>query len=228
MNDPDRIREREHWQAIAEQLGLSPEPEEPSASEVERKQTHPEPQHKRTGEQAASPIERAELLEEEPSPRRGRRGRTMRTEEEAAERAEPKKPPTEESEDTAAHLAPPGEERPVPKRGRQRRSARSPARPEREASDTPSDVLSSGEIEEADQAAERPKRRSRGRGRQKKTGEIKTSPKTVKDDEQGHTPSAPDEEEETEAEDVRSLSNWNVPSWNELIASLYRPERDRG
>ena len=225
MNDPDRIREREHWQAIAEQLGLSAEPEEPSASE--QKQAHPEPQHKRAGEQAASPIERAELLEEEPSPRRGRRGRTMRTEE-APERAEPKKPSTEESEDTAAHLAPPGEERPVPKRGRQRRSARSPARPESEASDTTSDVLSSEEIEEADQAAERPKRRGRGRGRQKKIDEVKTSPKAVKDEEQIDTPSAPDEEEETEAEDVRSLSNWNVPSWNELIASLYRPERDRG
>ena len=26
-----------------------------------------------------------------------------------------------------------------------------------------------------------------------------------------------------ELDDVRSLSNWNVPSWNELIASLYRP-----
>ena len=140
MNDPDRIREREHWQAIAEQLGLSAEPEEPSASE--QKQAHPEPQHKRAGEQAASPIERAELLEEEPSPRRGRRGR--------------------------------------------------------------------------------------GRGRQKKIDEVKTSPKAVKDEEQIDTPSAPDEEEETEAEDVRSLSNWNVPSWNELIASLYRPERDRG
>jgi hypothetical protein len=56
-------------------------------------------------------------------------------------------------------------------------------------------------------------------------GETKTSPKAAKDEKLDTTPSAPEEEEETEAEDVRSLSNWNVPSWNELIASLHRPER---
>ena len=26
-------------------------------------------------------------------------------------------------------------------------------------------------------------------------------------------------------EEVDDLSNWNVPTWAELIASLYRPER---
>jgi hypothetical protein len=31
----------------------------------------------------------------------------------------------------------------------------------------------------------------------------------------------PDEDDE----EVENLSNWNVPSWQELIASLYRPER---
>ena len=28
-----------------------------------------------------------------------------------------------------------------------------------------------------------------------------------------------------ELEELDDLSDWNVPSWNELIASLYRPER---
>jgi hypothetical protein len=41
----------------------------------------------------------------------------------------------------------------------------------------------------------------------------------------GEKRAAPEEEEDTELDDVRSLSDWNVPSWNELIASLYRPER---
>jgi hypothetical protein len=35
--------------------------------------------------------------------------------------------------------------------------------------------------------------------------------------------------DESEADDeiaeLGDFSNWNVPSWNELIASLYRPER---
>jgi hypothetical protein len=41
------------------------------------------------------------------------------------------------------------------------------------------------------------------------------------------TPSAQEqkEEEEADTDDVDTLSDWNVPSWAELIASLYRPER---
>jgi len=33
------------------------------------------------------------------------------------------------------------------------------------------------------------------------------------------------EEDESDTDDVDTLSDWNVPSWAELIASLYRPER---
>jgi hypothetical protein len=32
-------------------------------------------------------------------------------------------------------------------------------------------------------------------------------------------------DDDTEIEELGDFSNWNVPSWNELIASLYRPER---
>jgi hypothetical protein len=28
-----------------------------------------------------------------------------------------------------------------------------------------------------------------------------------------------------EKEEIDTLSDWNVPSWSEIIASLYRPER---
>ena len=45
--------------------------------------------------------------------------------------------------------------------------------------------------------------------------------------------SSPEDEEEEgpriavddDDEELDDLSNWNVPSWQELIASLYRPDR---
>jgi hypothetical protein len=38
-------------------------------------------------------------------------------------------------------------------------------------------------------------------------------------------PAVEPEPEDEDDEEVENLSNWNVPSWQELIASLYRPER---
>jgi hypothetical protein len=32
-------------------------------------------------------------------------------------------------------------------------------------------------------------------------------------------------QEDEDSEDLDDFSNWNVPSWSELIASLYRPDR---
>ena len=37
--------------------------------------------------------------------------------------------------------------------------------------------------------------------------------------------SGPEQKEEEDLEDMDVLSDWNVPSWAELIASLYRPDR---
>ena len=226
MSDPDRIREREHWQAIAEQLGLAPEPEEPSAPAVSPDSVHSKPEHEPVAAQAGPPVEPAELSEDE-SPRRGRRGRSTRTVEEAARREEPEKLPTEEprNKETGVEPVQTAEEKPAAKRGRRRRSARSSPSTERKASEITSGVPASSEIEERDQPAERPKQRGRGRDRQKKTAAVRTSQKAASDEQPGSNVSAPGEEEEIEAEDVRSLSNWNVPSWSELIASLYRPER---
>ena len=39
------------------------------------------------------------------------------------------------------------------------------------------------------------------------------------------TPSFEERPEEDDSDDVDTLSDWNVPSWAELIASLYRPDR---
>jgi hypothetical protein len=39
------------------------------------------------------------------------------------------------------------------------------------------------------------------------------------------TPAQGEEPETDDEEEIDNLSDWNVPSWNDLIASLYRPER---
>jgi hypothetical protein len=42
-------------------------------------------------------------------------------------------------------------------------------------------------------------------------------------DEEDMDTSSPDPD--VKDEEMDTLSDWNVPSWNELIASLYRPDR---
>jgi hypothetical protein len=47
----------------------------------------------------------------------------------------------------------------------------------------------------------------------------------VADEEEATEPEAAAPEPEDDDDEPDTLSDWNVPSWNELIASLYRPER---
>jgi len=81
-------------------------------------------------------------------------------------------------------------------------------------------------VEESEQnKKDRPPRRARGRGRGDKRDKLDDveTPRTRKPIPQGEE--APAEPEDNDLEDLPNLSTLNVPSWNELIASLYRPER---
>jgi hypothetical protein len=226
MSDPDRIRQREHWQAIAEQLGLSPEADDLDSSEPSPAQAPAKREEEPAIEPAAPRIEPVEQAEE-PLPRRGRRSRSARTEKEPPQPVGAEQQPGREPavEDTGTEPASSGEERPSGKRGRRRRSERTSAVKEEKATDSPRDAEAANEAEESSPSAERPKRRGRGRGRQKKAVTAEPVKKTATDEETGDKVSVPADAEAEELDDVRSLSNWNVPSWNELIASLYRPER---
>jgi hypothetical protein len=42
---------------------------------------------------------------------------------------------------------------------------------------------------------------------------------------EGADETPPPAEEDDEIDEEISFANWTVPSWQELIASLYRPER---
>jgi hypothetical protein len=66
-------------------------------------------------------------------------------------------------------------------------------------------------------------RRGRGGRSRRKSRRDEEAPATASDEVTGETAATPEEDDDTE--EIDSLSDWSVPSWTELIASLYRPER---
>lgn len=79
---------------------------------------------------------------------------------------------------------------------------------------------------ETEEEDKRPSRRRRGRRRQRSDGDRRDeteAPETSAEPSAESDEGAEDEEDE-EAEAV-PFADWNVPSWQELIGSLYRPER---
>jgi hypothetical protein len=114
------------------------------------------------------------------------------------------------------------EDRPRRGRGRGRRSDRRAT----EARDAQEEVPPSETPREeagSEEPSEGKRRRGRGRGRSKKndgtreradSGAPSDTPRAKKE------PALAEEDEENV-----DMSNWVVPSWNDLIASLYRPER---
>jgi len=112
-----------------------------------------------------------------------------------------------------------------PRRGRRR--GRRPSREEGPVAETQGEQPGGEDqpvAEETDRSSEASRRRGRGRGRHKKLERDDDNAETALVDEEPEQ-QAPPTDEEADDEEVDNLSNWNVPSWNDLIASLYRPER---
>src|SRR5258708_4951341 len=107
MTDLDRNRQRDHWQAIAEQLGLAPEQEAlteatpPPAPAAGVKQSPPKPAVQAVAERPAA---------KEPAPARQERVVAAKVEEQSAR--EPPEPPLAEArgERTSQPAEPPEEE----------------------------------------------------------------------------------------------------------------------
>jgi hypothetical protein len=90
----------------------------------------------------------------------------------------------------------------------------------------PAVEVPAGEGAPAGEGPEERKRRRRGRGR--KTRHDREGPQAGAEDdvEEPKAEEVPAEEpEEDDGGEVDDLSNWNAPSWNDLIDSLYRPDR---
>jgi hypothetical protein len=212
----DMEESKRHWLELAEQLGLPPEP-------------------------ADLPISApATPPQEQPTP-----GPTLRDVETEAAGAEPMpfhEPLEERAESRPGHESPleidapaESEEEHRPQRVR-RRGRRGGRRPEGEAADRATaesgDEVSSkgreGNAEDVGEDAtqkEHSRRRGRGRSRRKKETVENGGPPLALDEENAsqHDPSQSADEGPDDAED--DMSGWTIPSWQELIDSLYRPDR---
>ena len=214
MTDQDRNRQRDHWQAIAEQLGLGPE-SEPASSETRpfagRDRRTPE---ERAEQPASSKPNTGADLPRQPAP-----APISSAEEETLAGREP---------DAAEQIQEGDAAEAEPDLSSRRRSRR--RRDDRHAEKAVAEHGRAGREEETsvtdlagEEAEERPSRRGRRRGRGRR--------RTVEEDREESAapateePREPELEDDTEIEELGDFSNWNVPSWNELIASLYRPER---
>ncbi len=71
-----------------------------------------------------------------------------------------------------------------------------------------------------------PRGRNRGRGRRRREEEAEVAEVgTADEDEVQESGGTVGFEEEGDEEEVANYANWSVPSWRDLIASLYRPDR---
>jgi hypothetical protein len=203
-----------HWQALAEQLGLEPEKpadeplptrDSPPAPRVEEERPRAEPEP----EDISQPASEEEI------------GFALRPEAiEAAGEAESLPRPGEEEPEESS-----GPER----RGRRhRRGGRSRSGKENapaEAAEPAEGVADASGQEERPPAAEgkapRGRGRRRGRGGRGEPGKLsgRGEERVVEEEE------SPAEEVPAAEEEVDDLSDWQAPSWQELIASLYRPDR---
>jgi hypothetical protein len=201
MTDQDQERQRQHWLAIAEQLGLDADS---MASSSSGRMIDNE------GEPAVGPDDAGDL--DRDNPRQSGTSRGGAGEASVKSVSPPAEAPGDKNEresETALEpheLQDEAENREQSGRRRGRRSSKSTANVMK------ADRASAPRPPEWSDESER--QRSTGRNRRKRSGDDAADSPQVEE-------AAGDEEDEAEVDD---FSNWSVPSWNELIASLYRPE----
>jgi hypothetical protein len=219
MTDLDRNRQREHWQAIAEQLGLAPEEDVSAEQEEPKERSAPKGMH--APPSAASELEpEAATAKAPPAEQLEPAGEVQVEQKQALKQAEP----GVAGDQTATPIAsaPAIEEAVVPRRGQRRRQTRETQAPESVGEEPGTSGLPESTLSEETRG--RPDRQ-RGRGRNKKRSKDSAQASPAEEAEMNPPEAEPVGQDDADAEDLSSLTSWNVPSWNELIASLYRPER---
>jgi hypothetical protein len=194
MTDQDQDKQRQHWQAVAEQLGLADQP--PSS-----------PEQRRTAQESqASVHQQTAVGKQESEIRPAVAEETDPTPEETPLMEEPQsdafaedlgKLPEEETEARGQRE----------RRGRRggRRSARSRAE-DMEATEGSSETSDEG-------------------GKRRKSTRVRKKDASDESPDAGPGKAAEPSDADEDEGDFEDFSNWSVPSWNELIASLYRPSR---
>ncbi len=216
MTEPE---ETDRWSALAEELGLPPQSEERSVTpSISPREVSP------VVETASAPPTEVEG-EAPPRVRRRRVAATETVEPQVVQTAEPSAVESPEAEE-----APSSEDR--PRRRRRRRGSKKSAAGETVAA---SEADATGEPTatetEDGEEKERP-RHLRRRGRKPKV-EAKGRPAPEREEFEAEEGEVVEESPAKEVEDLGDeadeenvdFSNWTVPSWTEIIAGLYRPER---
>ncbi|HLW64943.1 MAG TPA: hypothetical protein VKS79_06440 [Gemmataceae bacterium] len=204
MSDPKQ-QEENNWKALQAELGLIPDQPEPNpnepqslaAKEPASKLAEPEPPSSMWAGEL--PVGREPLPQESPFVEGSMTANVEFAEEaETALADEPEPTPADSENEVEVGEAP--EEIPE-------------AEAEPEAEDEKRPRRRRG----------RRRRRSEG-GQREETAEERESPEEPAAEEEQGDEGAGDEEDEEEVESV-PFADWSVPSWQELIGSLYRPER---
>jgi hypothetical protein len=226
MTDPKQSDQQKHWQELAEQLGL---PLEADRSRTPRSAPPPSPPSESlskgppdagidlrgrgvsetcdegqlghdTSETTTPPadVERPEVRNVASSVREERR-------------------PQERKPASVSRKEGRGQERETRARGRREPSARDSSAGEGATSEV---SLNAGKVSQRGTGEK--KRGGRGRGR---SNVANTDARTGGAIPAGSLAPATSPTETDEKDEVDNLTDWNVPSWTELIESLYRPER---
>jgi hypothetical protein len=212
MDDPQR-----HWRELAEQLGLPPEPAEPRASAAYVPQ---------------NPEADIDLPAVEPKIEEGGRDYPPAT----ADLIEGTKPSVARETPAAAEQTQPEEEPRRTSVGRRRRRRPSrhpeesgrdaePTEPAEEATSTDEPPIVEETREDGDAPRGRSRRRGRGRSRRKKEVADNSEKPVAVEEESEPTQKSPQTADEDADDDGNDMSGWSIPSWQELIDSLYRPDR---
>ena len=202
MTDQDELDRQRHWQQLAEQLGV--EPPQPAASV--------------RGAEAAPEGSVAMPLPEQPRASPGERIRASET----AAREESINQESTRHKEQAVTTAGSHRQRGRERSGKGRRKARAGSEDELAAEETTTERPASryGTVE--DNPTGTRGRRSRGRTQGKGPSSSERQDKSTGAQAWGGEVTQPAGDEH---EEVDNLSDWNVPSWTELIDSLYRPDR---
>jgi hypothetical protein len=214
---------RQHWQELAEQLGLEPveqtaQPSPPTISPKEDKTGGPQPSRPDRAEPAVTKTEVEESF--------------ARNQESISSSVEVKSPPAKApasdqfvSVSETSGNEEPSRAQPTDQELRPERRGRQGRRPEKyERGRTSSRRRTSGRDrpEEAPSVADHPSALSEENPELPSEDDFSDEPEPAFVEE---PPSTEDRKEDDDSDYLDTLSDWNVPSWAELIASLYRPER---
>jgi hypothetical protein len=213
IESDSRIR---HWQELAEQLGLEPEkPAAPEEASIEVSTLEFERTPNSPAEKEVTSIEQGRAPEPVEEPVEGPWIEERRPENEP-------EPAARGSDEVDSER---GGKRRSGRRRRRRSRAEGASTPDENAEmpvheAAPLEPEAKQEQENADDA-KRGRSRRRGRGRRRGDKAAVQNDETNAEDLPADAPVAAPEADDS----LDDLSNWQAPSWQELIGSLYRPER---